>query len=88
MNPNNNNSWSNYLQNGGIPPCIQNQQNVSYFVNAINNPNSHHNPNFQNHAFIPNPHIENYPYHTPPFPYQYQHFSSQSTSPNNTNKRI
>jgi len=31
--------------------------------------------------FIPNPHIGNYPYHTPPYPYHYQHFSSQSTSP-------
>jgi len=80
MNSNHNNSWSSYLRNGGIPPCIQNQQNISYFENASNNPNSRHNLIFQNHAFIPNPHIRHYPYHSSPYPYHYQHFLSQSTS--------
>ncbi|XP_058782447.1 uncharacterized protein LOC131656905 [Vicia villosa] len=72
MNPNHHNSWSNFMQNCGIPPIIPNQQNAS------NNPNSHHNSKFQNPTFIPNQ--QNYP-HFRNYPYYYQHFPSQSNSP-------
>ncbi|XP_058773981.1 uncharacterized protein LOC131648219 [Vicia villosa] len=86
MNPNQHITWSNFMQNDGSPPSIPNQQNNPYFGNLPLIPNPHHNPNFQNSLFIPNPQnnssIRNYSYHTPPYPYQYQQFSSQSTNPN------
>jgi hypothetical protein len=73
------------MQNGVFPPFIPNQQNTSYIENSSNNPNPHPNSNFQNPTFISNqqnnPHFGNYSYHSPPYPYHYQHFSSQSTSP-------
>ncbi|CAJ2629625.1 unnamed protein product [Trifolium pratense] len=84
MNPNHHNPWSNFMQNGGFPPFIPNQQNTSYFENSSNNPNSLPNSNIQNPTFISNQnnsHFGNSPYHTPPYPYHYQNFSSQSTSP-------
>ncbi|XP_058772007.1 glutathione S-transferase T3-like [Vicia villosa] len=86
MNPNQHNTLSNFMQNDGSPPNIPNQQNNPYFINPPLIPNPHHNPNFQKSIFIPNlqnnPSIRNYSYHTSPYPYQYQQFSSQSTNPN------
>ncbi|CAI8617600.1 unnamed protein product [Vicia faba] len=85
MDPNQHNSWSNFIQNGGILPSIPNQQSNSYIGNVPLISNSHHNPNFQNSHFIPNsqnnPHFGNYSYHTPPYPYQYQQLTSQPTNP-------
>ncbi|CAL5213560.1 unnamed protein product [Lathyrus oleraceus] len=84
MNPNQYNTWSNFMQNNGNPPNIPNQQNNSYFGNIPLIPNSHNNPNFQKSHFIPNPqnnpNFENYSYHTSPYPYQYKQFSFQSTN--------
>ncbi|CAK8562181.1 unnamed protein product [Lathyrus sativus] len=85
MDPNQHNPWSNFMQNSGSPPSIPNQQSNPYFRNTPFISNPHHNPNFQNSPFIlnpqNNPHFGNYSYHPPPYPYQYQQFTSQSTNP-------
>ncbi|CAK8563911.1 unnamed protein product [Lathyrus sativus] len=76
MDLNQHNPWSNFMQNGGSPPSIPNQQSNPYFRNTPFISNPHHNPNFQNSPFIlnpqNNPHFGNYSYHPPPYPYQYQ----------------
>lgn len=49
MDPNQHNSWSNFMQNGGSLPFILNQQSNLYFENSPIISNSHHNQNFKTH---------------------------------------